>query len=472
MLRIATPVATGVAVTLTYDPPFEGALSDAHGNAVRAFALNVGNLTDDGPVASMATVNGNAVAVEFDRDLIADPTLSAGAFEASGRPGSAVAVDGKVLRITLAEAVAEASDVEVTYAPSPPGVLRDVNGIAASAFALEATNLTDTAPVVTEVFATARLVTVTFDQALSTVGMPPTAAFLLEGASTNVSGVRISGATLQLTLGCCLNADADPSLVYTPQAADELEDLTGNDVAAFAHPIDNRTVPGPGLESVVVQGRELRLTFGAELDAQSMVPADSFAVTADGSGVAIESVAVDGNDVVVTLDQWVAGHSAVTITYTPPDDGALRAVDGGYVRRIDERTVENRSAPRLESAEANGTRLTLAFDTALRGDAPSAGVFSVPGANVAGVAIAAQAVVLTLSDAVTEGQIVSISYRPVAVPQDAIVGANGVAAEGFEARAVLNLTDTPPVPIGARVIGAALTIAFDQTLDSSAHSAG
>ena len=466
-LRIATPVATGVAVTLTYDPPFEGALSDARGNAVRAFAVNVGNLTDDGPVASMATVNRNAVAVEFDRDLIADPTLSAAAFEASGRLGSAVAIDGKVLRITLAEAVAEASEVEVTYAPSLPGVLRDVNGIAASAFALEATNITDTAPVVTEVFATARLATVTFDQALSTVGMPPTAAFLLEGASTNVSGVRISGATLQLTLACCLNADADPSLVYTPQAADELEDPTGNDVAAFAHPIDNRTVPGPGLESVVVRGRELRLTFGAELDAQSMVPADSFVVTVDGSDVAIESVAVDGNDVVVTLNQWVAGHHAVTITYTPPDDGALRAVDGGYVRGIDQRTVENRSAPRLESAEANGTRLTLAFDTALRGDAPSARVFSVPGANVAGVAIAAQAVALTLSDAMTEGQIVehlvSAGGRAAGCDRRRERGRGG----GVRSSAVLNLTDTPPVPIGARVIGAALTIAFDQTLDSS-----
>ena len=42
-----------------------------------------------------------------------------------------------------------------------------------------------------------------------------------------------------------------------------------------------------------------------------------------------------------------------------------------------------------------------------------------------------------------------------------------IAAEGFETRAVLNLTDTPPVAIGARVIGAALTIAFDQALDSS-----
>ena len=163
----------------------------------------------------------------------------------------------------------------------------------------------------------------------------------------------------------------------------------------------------------------------------------------------------------------MAGHYAVTITYTPSDDGALRDVDGGYVRGIDERTVENRSAPRLESIEADGTRLTLAFDTALRGDAPSAGVFSVPEANVASVAISARAVVLTLSDAVTEGQAVGISYRPVAVPQDAIVGANGVAAEGFEARAVLNLTDTPPLPIGARVIGAALTITFDQTLEAS-----
>ena len=160
VLRIASPVATGVAVTLTYDPPLENTLSDTHGNAVRAFALNVWNLTDDGPVASVATVNGTAVAVQFDRDLIASPTLSAGAFEANGRLGTAVAVDGKVLRITLAETIAEAADIEVTYTPSLPGVLRDVNGIAASAFALEATNLTDTAPVVTEVFATARLVTV------------------------------------------------------------------------------------------------------------------------------------------------------------------------------------------------------------------------------------------------------------------------------------------------------------------------
>ena len=471
VLRLANPVATGVAVTLTYDPPFEAALSDADGRAVRAFTLIVGNLTDDGPLASMATVDGTAVAVEFDRDLIADPTLSAGAFETNGRPGSAVAVEGKVLRITLAEAVAEASDVEVAYTPSPqamlPGGLRDVNGIAVSAFALEATNLTDTAPVVTEVFATARLVTVSFDQALSTGGMPPLAAFHVEGASANVSGVGISGATLQLTLGCCLEADADVSLVYTPQAVDKLEDPTGNDVAAFARPIENRTVPGPALESVVLQGRELRLTFGAPLDSASMVPADSFVVTVDGSHVAIESVAVDGNDVVVTLNQWVAGHHAVTITYTPPDDGALRAVEGGYVRPIDERAVVNRSAPLLESAKANGTRLTLAFDTALRGDAPSAGVFSVPGANVASVAISAQTVVLTLSDALTEGRTVGISYRPVAAPQDAIVGANGVAAEGFEARAVRNLTDTPPVPTGAQVIGAALTIAFDQTLDSS-----
>ena len=110
LLRLATPVATGAAVTLTYDPPFEAALSDADGSAVRGFALIVGNLTDDGPVASIATVDGKAVVVEFDRELIAEPALSAGAFEANGRPGTAVAVDGEVLRITLAEAVAEAAE--------------------------------------------------------------------------------------------------------------------------------------------------------------------------------------------------------------------------------------------------------------------------------------------------------------------------------------------------------------------------
>ena len=170
--------------------------------------------------------------------------------------------------------------------------------------------------------------------------MPPTAAFRLEGASTNVSGVGISGATLQLTLGCCLDADADPSLVYTPQAVDELEDPSGNDVAAFAHPHRQSHPPrtrarvgcGPGPRAGVSHST-------LNLIRRRWSPADSFAVTADGSGVAIESVAVDGNDAVVTLSQWVAGHSAVTITYTPSSDGALRAAEGGYVRPIDERAV-------------------------------------------------------------------------------------------------------------------------------------
>ena len=238
--------------------------------------------------------------------------------------------------------------------------------------------------------------------------MPPLAAFNVEGASAIVRTVGISGATLQLTLRCCLDSDADLSLVYTPQATDELEDLTGNDVAAFTHPIDNRTVPGPAIESVVVQGRELRLTFGAELDGAWMVPADSFAVTTDGSGVAVESAAVEGNDVVVTLNEWVAGHYAVTITYTPSSDGALRAVGGGYVRayrRADGReSKRSQDWSRLRRTERGSRwRSTRRCAVTLRRLVRSA----CPVRIVASVAMAAQAVVLTLSDALTEGQIVS-----------------------------------------------------------------
>ena len=93
-----------------------------------------------------------------------------------------------------------------------------------------------------------------------------------------VSGVRISGATLQLMLGCCLEADADVSLVYTPQAVDELEDPTGNDVAAFVHPIDNRTVPGPALDVGCGPGTRAAADIRrSELDCgASTVPADSF----------------------------------------------------------------------------------------------------------------------------------------------------------------------------------------------------
>ena len=74
----------------------------------------------------------------------------------------------------------------------------------------------------------------------------------------------------------------------------------------------------PVLSSASVDGAVLTLTFGEALDADSVAPESSFAVTVGESTRAVDAVAVSGSAVTLTLSSVVVSGEAVTVGYTVP----------------------------------------------------------------------------------------------------------------------------------------------------------
>ena len=89
------------------------------------------------------------------------------------------------------------------------------------------------------------------------------------------------------------------------------------------------TAAGPALEWARVNGSELALRFEAPLDESSVPAAGAFAVSVAGSARTVSAVAVSQATVTLTLAEAVTSGQAVTVGYTPPSTGGLRASGGG-----------------------------------------------------------------------------------------------------------------------------------------------
>ena len=97
-----------------------------------------------------------------------------------------------------------------------------------------------------------------------------------------------------------------------------------------------------------VDGDALTLTFNEPLDGDSVPPASSFAVTVAGSARTVDSVAVAGSAVTLTLSSAVTVGEAVTVGYTVPtgeDATPVEDADGGPAAAFAEIRVTNETGP-------------------------------------------------------------------------------------------------------------------------------
>ncbi len=467
-LRLSAPVSRTAAVRVTYTPPASNPLVDANSRAVTAFALDATNNTPTAPTVSSATANVTAVTVTFARSLSSESTTAVSAFSVNSAAPTAAAVTNGKLALTVSPALNEGATVSVAYTPSSTAKLIDQYGLAVAAFTTTATNNTDTAPIATTVTATARAVSVVFDQTLSTGSTPPKTAFSLGSGAPAVTGVSISGNTVTLALACCILPTDTLQLAYTPDSAKPLRDSTNNSVASFTISVTNRARQGPSVSSAVVAGDELRVTFNVNLDTTSKPATSAFTVTAASQTVSVSSVSIAGKVVTLDLASSIAGDQTVKLAYQLPTTKPLSSSDGAVAAPFSNQAVENRSPPLLTSATVNGSTLTLGFDTALNTQvAPDVADFTLTGATASSVAVSGSSVVLTLSAAVAEGAAVRIAYAPSSDPTKGIEGTNGIRLGSVAARDVSNTTDTAPVVSTATVNLTQIRITFDQALASA-----
>ena len=363
----------GSPASLNYTVPSDAGkqLQDLSGNAVGGLSRRA--LTNHtAPAFSSAAVDGTALTVTFDGGLDPDSVPAPGDFhvtvgtERRNVANGGVAVSGSTATLTLASAVLASDTVKVRYTRPSSNPLRDadnanepVPGFGAQAVTNN-TPADDTAPslVSAAVNGATRKVTLTFSEALKAGAVPGNNDFsVLAGTiAASPTGVAVDGSTVTLTLhpaaaGNFRHGETDVTVYYTrPSAAgDRLQDLSGNEAAAFSNRTMTNNTP-PRFSSAAVDGETLTVTFDGGLDSGSVPAPGAFAVDIDGFQYAPTDVAVSGSTARLTLAPAVRRGDTVKVRYTPPATNPLRDADNAKhpVPGFADRAVTNNTPPPIE----------------------------------------------------------------------------------------------------------------------------
>jgi uncharacterized repeat protein (TIGR02059 family) len=234
VLTLTSPVGAGKTVTVTYTAPAlvndasNTAIQDLAGNDAAAFTGRVvtNNSTVDqtAPLISSAVADSTGLTITLTYgEALAATTASAGMFTVANTGGyatsvSSVAVSGSTVVLTLSSPVGAGRTVTVTYAApttvndATNSAIQDVAGNDAAALTNRAvtnnSTVDQTSPVYSrsDVSADGLRLILTYGEALNAANFPDASAFSVtaSGVTVPISGVTISGATVQLTLSSAI----------------------------------------------------------------------------------------------------------------------------------------------------------------------------------------------------------------------------------------------------------------------------
>ncbi|ELT93202.1 hypothetical protein CAPTEDRAFT_200988 [Capitella teleta] len=177
------------------------------------------------------------------------------------------------------------------------------------------------------------------------------------GVARNINSTSISGNQVTLQLASPVSDGESVTLSYSPASGDNnsnaerIEDLRGFDAAGFNHgdvTVFNITdTVSPSLNNAEVNGNTLTLTLDETLNANAIINPTLFTITADGQSKAVSTISIQGQQVILTLDEAVSDGEQVTIDYAPPassqalDNERLEDQAGNDTAAISSFSVEN-----------------------------------------------------------------------------------------------------------------------------------
>ena len=333
-----------------------------------------------------ATVDGSTLTLTFDEALDTGVTLTASVFavEVNGTPPSitGVGVGQSSVLLSLSPAVEAGATVTVDYTkPAGTDVIKDTLGREAESFSGEVvTNNTadeenvfrseepppqksqETAPeppqnLTLEIHESGKL-RATWNTPSS--GPAPTGYTVQwkEAGGDWADSSEVSEAEVNMTSHVIRGlTDGVEYTVRVIATTDDAESAPSGEVTATPR----ETTP-PGLSSATVDGATITLTFDEPLDTGETPDRSAFAVTVAGSGRGVDTVAVSGSVVTITLVTAVVAGDTVTLAYTAPTgDSSSRLQD----------LVGNAAASFSGQSVTNDTQAAAQF-TASAHDVPAA----------------------------------------------------------------------------------------------------
>ena len=496
----------GGAVTLvaraTTDCAAQNAVCDAEGGG---FAGDL-SLTVPGPASSSLPVvsivasatpvtEGTAAAFTLSRtgatDAALTVTVSVSESEASvsGTPPTSVTFAAASASATLSVATEDgevAEDASTVTATVSSGSGYTVSGTSGSADVVLEDD--DATPVVTTASPIVVAENATSVATLSATDADTAAADLSWSIPAGAAG-GADAAQFALTADGVLSFRAAKDYEAPDDADTDGEYEVTVRVTDGANPVDAALVVrlsdvddvAPVLSSASVDGAVLTLTFGEALDADSVAPESSFAVTVGGSTRAVDAVAVSGSAVTLTLSAAVETGDTVTVDYTVPTGESankLQDASGNTAESFSGRAVTNNTSssatPRTVPTPAPGAPNSLKVARHESGkllaswDAPDSG------ATPTGYTLQWKESADDWDDAddVSEARVKGTSHVITGLTGGVQYAVRVIAYKGdADGDPSGEVTATPqeavaPSPSSASVDGATLTITFDEPLDA------
>ena len=481
-LTLASEVTAGDTVTVAYTAPDEpdAGLQDGSGNRVAGFAAaDVTNATAAAvPVPSLPSVSIAASATPVTEGTAASFTLTrTGATDAALTVTVSVQESASALGGAAPETVtfeAGSATASLTLATSDDEVAEAASTVTAALVAGEgytvdgasgsagvAVQDDDDAPVVTAASPLEVAENATAVATLAATDADTPAGELVWSIPAGAAG-GADAAQFELTAGGVLtfgtakdyespdDADTDGEYELTVRVTDG-----ANPVEA---PLTVRLVDvdeaAPAFTSASVDGAALTVTFGEALDAGARPAASAFAVTVAGSARTVESVAVAGSTVTLTLASEVTAGDTVTVAYTAPDepDPGLQDGSGNRVAGFAAADVTNATAAAVPVPSLPSVSIAASATPVTEGTAAS---FTLTRTGATDAA-------LTVTVSVQE----SASALGGAAPET-------VTFEAGSATASLTLaTSDDEVAEAASTVTAALVAGEGYTVDGASGSAG
>ncbi len=265
------------------------------------------------------------------------------------------------------------------------------------------------------------------------------------------AGVSISGRQLiikplsNLQEGSTYYVDIASGAVADSATGALFTGLSGSSSWTFQTMTSDRTAPV--LQSAVMYSNSvIRLTYNKTLDASINLLTSSFSVTVNGESRRISNAYISGESVYVTLETGVAVGQNVRISYT---GGSIRPIQdiSGNAAGSSSKDVTNgidSVLPKPKDGSVSGRSLTLYFSDTLKSVSSyaydqfrvTADGYSV---GIDRIYQSGSTVTLYLTNSVSNGEIVKVSYSPGSYPLQDYRGQN---ISGFDDYYVRNTYDT------------------------------
>ncbi|WP_448218637.1 SwmB domain-containing protein [Endozoicomonas sp. 2B-B] len=346
-LSLDTVVSPSGSVTLDYTPGSHALQEQVGINPFAALSSFSATVTPDvsAAVRQSMTVEGDQLVIDYNEALDPASVPDVSAFNLSlvgggSRTVSNVSISGSRMTLTLDSPVGDADIVKLSYnvadaSNNGGGPIQDDQGNDSSSFssALVENNTDTSVPTINSAVVDGDTLTLTYSEDLNeSVSLSGILNVEVAGTSRSVSSTSISGNQVTVQLASPVADGESVTFSYSPSSADSsnnndrIEDLRGFDAAALNHgdlTVSNITdTISPSLSTAEVDGNTVTLTFSEELNGNATINPSLFRIAVDGQSEPISSLAINGQQLTLTLSKAITDGQSVTLDYTPPAAGS------------------------------------------------------------------------------------------------------------------------------------------------------